>query len=344
MDKINFLRLNRQLLSVLAVVFLAATLLSGCAGNSKTAAKNSETPKEKYPTKDMKIIVQTGVGGGTDLFARTVVDIIKKNNLVSVPIMVENMQGGSGAVALEYLKNKKMGDNYTLFAIPGGGILSNVSRGVISWDDFHQVAIMGLDQRMLTVAASSKYQNIEQVVEAAKKAPKKLSVGVVAIGGASHLATALLENKAGIEFTVIPFKSGGEAITNLLGGNVDLVFEGMETIGELHRGGKVRPLAVASDKRLESLPDVPTLKEKGIQVEYQLARGFAMMRGVSEDAALYWEDVLKKVTQTPEWKDYAVKTNMESRFLAGKDADKLYRAQYADLVPVFEKLKLTEKK
>jgi putative tricarboxylic transport membrane protein len=141
------------------------------------------------------------------------------------------------------------------------------------------------------------------------------------VGGGDHILGGLIEKAAGISLTYVHTRGGAEAMQNVAGGHVELAGPNpSETLSQL-RGGLVRALAVGSPTRLAILPDVPTLKELGIDVEYRMFRGMAITSGASEDAVRYWEDVLLRVTETERWRtQYLERFALTPHFRTGEQA------------------------
>lgn len=286
-----------------------------------------------YPARLIELVVQTGPGGGSDVTARYLVQVLERHRLVPQPVIVVNRQGGAGAVALEYLRGHR-GDPYFLFAVPGAGIFTNVARGRTSFDEFRQLATMGFEVNLVLVRANSPFRSIEDLVEAARSAPKAVSLGGAAIGGGGHLASLLFGRAAGVDFNFISFQSGREALTAMLGGSVDFTIESLLEARELQRAGRVRILAAMTEKRIPQLPEVPTLREKGWDAVFEIARPFAMTAGVPDAAVSWWERVLKQAFDTPEWQAFLENNGLVGNFLDAASTEQYFRRTYGQLEPI----------
>lgn len=255
-----------------------------------------------YPEKPIEFVVHQAPGGGSDLFVRGIIDMLMKEKIVSVPMPVLNKAGGSGAVAVAYVAQKK-GDSYTIFATTTP-VFSTMARRNMTLDDFTPVCRLVIDPNVLCVKVDSPYKDITELIAAAKKTRKSVKMGVGSIGGTDHQIGHMIGKTAGVEFNIIGFKTGGEAFTALLGGHVDFsTTNPSEMAGQLE-AGKVRFLATLTEKRLPYLPNIPTMKEKGIDLVFLQSRGFFMPKGVPVEVVKYFETAFDKLRQTDAWKKY----------------------------------------
>jgi putative tricarboxylic transport membrane protein len=312
-------------------IVVAAVLGAACSSSPSTG---------RYPSQPIELVVPFQAGGGSDTLARTIQAIITEERLVPVPINVVNRTGGAGAIGLAYVASKK-GDTHTLMttidtvlAVP----LQPAYAGP-SYRDLSIVAVLALDDMLVVVPAKSAFHTIEDLVAHAKANPGKVTLATNAAGGEDHIFGGMIERATGAKFTYVHTRGGAEAMQNVMGGHVDVAVPNpSETLGQL-QGGLVRALAVASAERLKVLPDVPTLKERGIDVEYRMFRGIAMPAGVPADVVSYWNDVLAKVTQSDRWtRDYIGKLELTPHFRGPAEAltfmasiERAYRSTLKDL-------------
>ena len=216
----------------------------------------------EFPNRPIKVIVPFTPGGTSDLAARFFGG--KLAALLGEPVVVENRPGGNGAIAVAAIKNATA-DGYTILL--GSNSLMSVNPVMVkdlSYDPIKDLRpLCGLTRGMivLIVPSGSKLKTLGDLVGAAKKAPKLLSVGTIAPGYA--LTTAWLGSLAGFEFTNIPYKGGGPMFTDLMGGNLDVASADMSGVAPLLKAGKLRALAVSGEKRHPDFPDVPTVAESG---------------------------------------------------------------------------------
>ena len=227
-----------------------------------------------YPEKPIEIIVHSGPGGGSDLFARQVASILEREGMVKQKMQVVNRTGGGATMAVNYLASKK-GDPYTLMNVTTGP-LTTVLRGStrLKIEELVPIAMLAEDPNLAFTRFDSPFKDMKSVITEAKKNPRKVNIAIGTIGGSEHISTNRVAKAAGVEFNIVAFKGGGEAATALLGGHVDLSFGNVqEQIGQIE-AKKIRPLATMTDTRLPFLPNVPTMREEGINAVYTQFRGF----------------------------------------------------------------------
>lgn len=306
-------RTNRK--GFVAAALLAMMLvLSACSGVGGSSSK--------YPSQPIEFVVPYKAGGGSDNMARMITAIIEANKLVSTPINIVNKDGGAGTVGLNYAAAKTK-DPHTLMTTIDAAVsvpLQPDYKG-FSIKDFTVVATLAMDDFLVVVPAKSPFNTIEDLIKFAKANPKKLKLATAAAGGEDHVFGSIIEKAAGIQFEYVHTKGGAEAMQLVVGGHVDIAVPNpSETLSQME-GKLVRALAVGSAKRLDILQDIPTMKEKGYDVEFQMFRAISLPAGVSDDVVKYWEGVFKKVTESDKWKnDYIKKFGLTPNFKTGKEA------------------------
>jgi putative tricarboxylic transport membrane protein len=280
-------------------------------GAALLAASAVALAQPKYPQRTVEVVVPYAPGGGTDNLMRMITGIIEENKWSPVPLNVVNRAGGSGAVGFNYLINKK-GDAHTIAgATPM--IVSGKIEGRLPGnhrDAMTILMIVAIDELMLSVRNESPYKSIEDFVKAAKAKPGGLTVGGTATLTEDHIFTYLFEKAAGIQVKYVPFNSGGEVTTALMGGHIDAAVENPNEIVAQIEGGKARNLAVASRERLKDAPEVPTFAEKGYKFYWEQMRGVVGPANMPPEAVKYWQDTLKKVVATEKWQKDYIKRNL----------------------------------
>lgn len=271
-----------------------------------------EAPAQgKYPAKSIEVVVPYAPGGGTDNLMRMITGIIEENKWSPVPLNVNNRAGGSGVVGYSYFINKK-GDPYVVAgATPT--IVSGKIEGKLAGnhrDGMTVLMIVAIDELMLSVRNESPFKTIEDFVAAARARPGQLTVGGTNTNGEDHIFTYLFEQAAKIKVKYVPFNSGGEVTAALMGGHVDAGVMNPNEIVAQTEAGKARNLAVAARKRLADAPDVPTFAEKGHEFYWEQMRGVAGTHGMTPEAVAWWQQTLKKVTETKKWQETYIKRNL----------------------------------
>jgi putative tricarboxylic transport membrane protein len=300
-----------------------------------------------YPTRPIEIVVPYAPGGGTDIMVRQIVKVIEEQKLVPVAVTVANRTGGSGVVGKSYAANRPP-DGYTLVAVDAGNWQQEL-QGNATWSyrkDFTYVARMVTDVNLLVVRKESPYKTFQEFLDAARaKGKGGLSIGGTNVGQVDHIATINLNRASKLDFTYVPFKSGGEVTTNLLGGHVDAAWANPnECIGQLE-AGQVRALAVADEERLKSLSSIPTMKELGVAVVSNQWRALGGPGNLPKQVVDYWTAVLDKVRKTDTWrKGYLEKSVLEDGWLTGEQFLQLVDREMEVDKAVFAELGMLKKK
>jgi putative tricarboxylic transport membrane protein len=286
-----------------AVALALFTLGAATAGPAAAQAK--------YPSRTIEVVVPYAPGGGTDNLMRMITGIIDENRYSPVSMNVVNKPGGSGAVGYSYLIGKKGNPLVVAGATPT--IVSGKIEGRLTGDHRDGMTILmivAIDELMLSVRTESKFQTIEDFVKAAKERPGQLTVGGTATNSEDHIFTYLLEKSAGIKVKYVPFNSGGEVTGALMGGHIDAgVMNPNEIIAQVE-AKKAKNLAVAAKQRMKDAADVPTFKEKGWDFQWEQFRGVVGPADMGAEAVKWWQDTLRKVTETPKWRELYIKRNL----------------------------------
>jgi putative tricarboxylic transport membrane protein len=272
---------------------------------------------EWRPTQPLKLIVHTAPGGGADLFARYVGDLIRETKLLGVPVEVTNRPGGGGGVAISFAHERR-GDASYLMCVTNVLLTTPLSqKGLPTYKDFTPVAVMAHDTNAVHVNAASPYRTTRDLIEAARARPGTITHAFGAFGGTDHIIGFQLGKAAGVQFNYVAFKGGGEATVALLGGHVDFVTGNPSETREHVEAGKLRVLGIVGDRRLAVFPEVPTLKEQGFNVEgtYAVFRGFVGPPGVPQAAVDAYAAVLRKVMDMQRWKRYVTDNQLIEEFI-----------------------------
>ncbi len=281
------------------------------------------------PEKPVEFVVPAGTGGGADQMARLIQGIVAKHNLMKQPLIVVNKSGGAGAEGVLDVKGAK-GEPHKIVITLSNLFTTPLATGVpFNWKDLTPVAMMALDQFVLWVNADSPYQNAKQYVDAVKAAgPSKMKMGGTGSKQEDQIITVGLEKATGTKFIYVPFKGGGDVAVQLTGTHIDSsVNNPIEAVAHW-RGGKLRPLCVFDDQRMagkdplaggKSWSDIPTCKESGVPTDYLMLRGIFMPAGVTPDQVAFYVDLLKKVRETQDWKDFIKLGSFNDTFMTGGD-------------------------
>jgi putative tricarboxylic transport membrane protein len=280
------------------------------------------------PTKSVEFIVPFSAGGATDQMARSIQGIIAKHKLMNQPIVVQNRAGASGAEGLLDIQSTP-GDPHRLVVSSSGLYTVPLATGLpFNWRDLTPVAMVAQDEFVLWVNSETPYKTPADYLADVKKNPSKFKMGGTSSKREDHIITAMVEKKAGVKFIYIPYKGGGEAATQLSGKHIDSNTNNPSESVAQWRAGQHRALCLFADKRssfkekvtdTQSWADVPTCKEKGLDVQYQMLRVFMLPGKVPAEVTKFYTELLQKVVATPEWKEYVTKNALKSTVMVGDE-------------------------
>jgi tripartite-type tricarboxylate transporter receptor subunit TctC len=294
------------------------------------------------PTKPVEFLIPAGTGGGADQMARFIQGVIVKHNLMKQPLIIINKSGGAGAEGFLYAKAAK-NDPHKIIITLSNTFTTPMATGVpFSWKDLTPVSMLALDQFALWVHADTPYKTAKEFTDAVKAAgPNKIKMGGTGSKQEDQIITVAIEKATGAKFSYIPYKGGGEVAVQLVGKHVDATVNNPIEAVSQWRAGTLRPLCMFDSKRsvhtkkvtqTMSWADIPTCKESGLNVEYQMLRGIFAPPGVSKEAVAYYNDVFAKVRATPDWKEFIEAGAFNDTALQGAEyvkwlesAEKLHR-------------------
>ena len=219
---------------------------------------------QDYPTKPIRMIVPYPPAGGTDIVARVVNEPL--STLLGQPIIVDNKGGAAGNLGTD-LAAKATADGYTVLFTLSSHTINPKLYGKLPFDvekDFAAVSLAAYIPQILVVNTSVPINNIQELIAYAKARPGKLNYASVGIGSPGHIAGELFKLKTGVDIVHVPYKGGGPAVTDTLGGQVQLLFVSLPAAFQYVKAGRLRAIAVASDKRSVAAPDIPTIAEQGV--------------------------------------------------------------------------------
>lgn len=308
---------------------------------SLAAASAAVSAQGWTPQKNVEIVVGSAPGGSNDKTARAVERALIDNKLVNTSITVVNKAGGGSSIAFTYV-SQRPGDPYTLLIGTTALLTNNITgRSKIRHSDFTPIASLFNDYVVFAVNADSSIKDGKDLIQRLKKDPQSVAIGfATALGSHNHIAAGLLMKAIGgnaRDLKAVAYKGSSEALTNLLGGHIDLVTTAAGNAAPHVAAGRLRVVGVAAPQRLGgALADVPTWKELGVDLVYGGFRGIVAPKGLTAEQVAFWEGVLRKATQTPEWQDNLRKNYWSNDFLTGdafrKDLDQTYDAMKSVLV------------
>ncbi len=247
---------------------------------SAALAVGAVAQAQNFPNRAIEIVVPFAAGGGTDAMARAMGEASRTH--LPQPIVVLNKPGAAGGIGLTEVANAKP-DGYKLALVTADMvIIPHLGLTKTTYEKFTPIIQLNADPSAITVAADSPYNTIEAFLDAARAKPESMQVGNAGIGSIWHLAAAALEDKTGAKFNHIPFNGGNPAVLALLGGHIDAVAVSPAEVMQYVKAGKLKPLAVMADARVPGFENVPTLKERNIDLSIGTWRGIAAPKGTPQ--------------------------------------------------------------
>ncbi len=280
------------------------------------------------PTKPVEIVVAAGAGGASDQMARMLQVAVQKNGLMKQPMVVSLKGGASGAEALMYMKAGQGDPNRFLIAYSLIYTLPLSAKIPFDWRELTPISIVAFDQFGLWVNATKPYKTVKEFIEAAKSASPTFKMGGTGSKREDQILTAFIEKRTGAKFNYLPYKSGGEAATQLVGNHIEANVNNPSENAEIWRAGQVKALCVFDEQRITyktkvtpelSWNDIPTCKEEGLDVQYTMLRGMFLPGKVALEVAAFYVDLFRKISDTAEFKDYMEKQALKPSFLTGPD-------------------------
>lgn len=328
-----------RIVNLMMVVAGFACLLSGSNG---IAASNWK------PERNVEIIAGTNPGGAADRTARTIQRIIQGQKLIEVPAVVVNKPGAGGALGWVQI-SQRPGDG-TQIAIATPPLVTNhiTGRSKLHHSDLTPLAMLFGEYFPFVVRADSSIKTGKDLIAQLKKDPTSISIAVASAGGANHISVGLVASKAGVDvrkLKVVVFNSGGDTLTALLGGHVQLVAANPASAESMVKDGRARAIAVASDQRLPGVyAAVPTWREQGVNAVLMSWRGVVGAPGLGASEISYWEHVFRNMTREAEWLNDLAKNNWKESFMDSATTKKFLDSEYEDLKEVLSELNLINKK
>ena len=282
---------KRTLVRISLILFVALTCLFWVGGSQA----------QDYPKGPVQVIIPFGPGGLTDLFWRSVSEFIGAN--LKGTVVLVNKPGGGGVVGTAFSSVAKP-DGYTLVSANSDPLtISPVFTANVPYNtekDFTFIAKLAAFAQTISVRADSPFKTLEELVAFAKANPRKLKSSVMGVGSVPHTILGVFNQEAGLEINFVPFDSGGETVTNLIGGHTDMCVVSVSAINSQVQAGKARMLGICSPRRLPEYPGVPTLAERGYKKSsIATAVGLGGPKGLAPVIVNKWEEALDKTMKDP---------------------------------------------
>jgi putative tricarboxylic transport membrane protein len=329
----KMLRRNSLLSSIIISLFVMGIL----SGSICFAASSGWQPKKR-----IEWAVHCSPGCGNDIVARGMTKALRASNLAPVPIQVINHAGGGGEVQRAWL-NEHKGNHYILSSFSPSWLSVPLKTGSgNTWDRYTPIANLLVDYNVIVVSGDSPYKNLKDYLQAAKEKPGKVTLAGTIYGGNELYVKYLLERTSGAKIKFMAM--GDQVVPQVLGGHIDAMSANPAEVMHLKEPGKVRFIAVLSDERVDTFPNVPTAKEQGYDVELYSFRAVTAPGDIPNEVSQYYSQLLKKGTETKEWKDFVKNMGTSEKFMERGEFKSYVSKQAEELHQFMEEYDLIKKK
>jgi putative tricarboxylic transport membrane protein len=301
------------------------------------------------PEKNVEIVVNTAPGSGQDTTARTIQRILNERRIVEAPIVVLNRPGGGGAIAYNYLNQHQRDGHFV--AIVSKSLLTNhiMGRTPLTYTHVTPLAVLFEEYIAVAVKADSPIASGKELLERLRRDPGAVAIGVAtSLGNANHQGVASALKTVGVDLRktrTVVFQSGGNAITALLGGHVDVVPGSVGLMLGPLQAGTIRLVAVAAPQRLGGkLAHVPTWREQGADAIVSNWRGLAGPGGMTPEQIGYWDGALRALSRTEDWMKELERNNWADGYKPAAETRRYIEADYKELVNFLTELELAKGK
>ena len=293
-----------------------------------TQAQAADKPAN-YPNRPVTIQMGFGAGGSSDVGVRILADALKK--VIGQPVMVENKPGAGGQVLWTDFKNNAKPDGYTLALVNIPQlqtiVFDPVRKSLFTMKDFQPVANHVQDPGAILVRKESPYKTLEDFLNDAKARPGQVKCSTTGIGSDDHLAVLDLQRKTNLRVNIIHLQDTPSALTQVLGGHTDVNFDNVGGFLPSVKSGLARVLAVMMDQRFPDLPDVPTFKERGIDLVSSSTRGYVFPAGTPMEIVRYMEQSIKKAMDDPDHIKRMAEAGLTLKFMGVEEFSKFLDGQ-----------------
>ncbi|MBY6202439.1 tripartite tricarboxylate transporter substrate binding protein [Maritalea mobilis] len=274
---------------------------------------------QEYPSADETLdwTIAFGPGGGNDIMARTIIEILNTYDLYPGDISAENRAGGSGAVGWGYLYAQS-GNPYGI-STTSGSFVTTPLQADTPWqpEDFTPVALLATDDLVLVVNGSSEIETVEEFIAAAQERP--MNIGGTGTVNVDFIVPTLFAQRAGFEFDYVSFNSMSEQTTALLSDALDAMVGNPGEILGLIESGELRPLVFSGQNTPAALEGVPTMAELGYDIGVSMPRGLILAPDAPAEAQEWWINTMQQVVETPEWDEYIASNTLTPTVIYGED-------------------------
>ena len=285
---------------------------------------------QSYPNKPIRLMIGYAPGGSAEAGARPLAKALEP--LLGQPLVFEYRPGNAGGVAMEAIA-KAPADGYTVYYFDSGPLTVAPHLSKVGYDNLKSFTHLGHvcgSGSMLVVHPSTPFRTVKDVVEASKKEPNKWSYGTSGVGGPHHLSGEYFKSVTGANLLHVPYKGGGPAMTDLIGGQIPMLFSSLGPAVGAVKGGRIRPIAVTSPQRSAAFPDVPTMQEVGLTGFDSTAwYGIVGPAGLPQEVVAKWTQALAKAGADKAVMDQISATGCDAQIEAPGQTVERIRNDYA---------------
>src|SRR5687768_11246461 len=315
----------------------SAVTLVIAAAFAAAFAQAPDAAAQSYPAKAVTLIVPFPAGGRTDLTARAIAEALKDE--LRQPVVVVNKPGASGVLGAREVSGAQP-DGYTLGLFSTGFLTTQYTVPTpTNVRDYELVSLVNYDPAAMAASAVSGWTSVAQVIAAGKAKPKTLKVGINP-GNSAHIFAGAFVRAAGLDVIYVPFKGGSERAAAIAGGHIDLDFDIVAPMRPLMEAGKLRVLAVASDKRLELYSQIPTFREQGVDLILHSWHGVFAPKGTPAAVLAAVDASLQRVSKDPKFLAHMEKLLLGVRYMGRQEFAAFFAAQDAQFKPLIQSLGL----
>ncbi|CAM3275283.1 tripartite tricarboxylate transporter substrate binding protein [Brevibacillus invocatus] len=322
--------------TAISVIAFSMLMLAGCgsqpasnASNSSAPQGNASAPQESttnFPTGTVTGVIQWGAGGALDTMSRKIGPLAEKH--LGNSLVLTNKPGATGAIAVQYVNDKKSDGHNLLFAAENPALYGVMKISDVDFKDFYPVNILARGIATVVVPGDSKYQTLDDLIKDAQANPGKVKMASTGPGGLPFTVTTMLGTVTNTQYNMVPFDGDGPSLTALLGGHLDATVLGLPAAIENAKAGKVRVLSVINDERIDELKDVPAVVETLPDMKKYLPwgpfYGVWVKKDTPDDVKKYLVDVFAKAQQDPDFQDFLSNSGAISVGISGDEAVKYW--------------------
>ena len=335
----------RRTPKIVATLLGVALVATACGGNeTETSNGSGSAETEAFAPEEVDFVVHTSPGGGSDLFARQVSELLTAEKIAD-RWLVRNENGGSGAKAMAFLAGLEGNEETIAVSTPTWLTtpLTNTEASV-TIDQLTPIAQMVTEPTIMAVKADAPYDTLEDFIAAAKDDPGALVQTGGSVTAIDALAAEIIQKESGVEWQYLSFEGGGERVAAVLGGDAQMIFAAPAEISEQVRAGELKVIATIGEEPSALFPDAPTLSESGLEqpVPQQL-RGIVGPPGMSDAAVEYYATKLQELTETEAWATYAEENGLTTVYQDSDDWAATIEEQNTLLTETLDELGLLAK-